>query len=66
MAAHEPSAHLPSPESRVPSPEVCARTPRGEDSGCGIIREPQTVAAHLEDAAHYPGGQAAGVAYPKD
>ena len=60
---HPPT--FPSPEPRVPNPGIRSRTPRGEDSGCGIIRDPQTVAAHLEDAAHYPGGQAAGVAYPR-
>jgi D-lactate dehydrogenase (cytochrome) len=49
----------------VPSPQVCrTRRARGE-SGCRIIRDPETVAAHLEDAAHYPGGQATGVAYPR-
>src|SRR5919108_4993009 len=31
-----------------------------------IIRDPDVVAAFLEDAAHVPGGHAAGVAFPRD
>lgn len=30
-----------------------------------IVTDPDTVAAHLEDAAHYPDGHAAGVAFPR-
>jgi D-lactate dehydrogenase (cytochrome) len=31
----------------------------------GVVRDADTIAAHLEDAAHYPGGHAAGVARPR-
>jgi D-lactate dehydrogenase (cytochrome) len=41
------------------------RPPRGEDYQTGIIQDPEVIAAHLEDAAHFAGGHAAGVAYPR-
>jgi D-lactate dehydrogenase (cytochrome) len=41
------------------------RPPRGSASACRIARDSDTVAAFLEDAAHYPGGHAAGIAYPR-
>ena len=30
-----------------------------------VDRDPEAVGAHLEDAAHFPGGHAAGIAYPR-
>ena len=45
---------------------VCrTRAPRDADSGCEVVSDSDAVAAHLEDAAHYPGGHASGVAYPR-
>src|SRR5260370_10149316 len=39
-----------------------ARRPRGEVSAPTIMRDPDILAGHLEDAAHFGGGRAAGVA----
>src|SRR5687767_5245989 len=54
-------------ETRPPSRSMHCRTraPRDADSGCEIVSDADVVAAHLEDAAHYPGGHAGGVAYPR-
>ena len=41
-----------------------ARLPRGAPSSPLIATDPDALAAVLEDAAHYPGGAAAGVATP--
>ena len=41
------------------------RPPRDADSGCEVIRDSEILGAHVEDAAHYAGGYAAGVAYPR-
>jgi D-lactate dehydrogenase (cytochrome) len=46
--------------------DICrTRPPRGPDSGCRVIQDPEVVTPHLEDAAHYPGGHAGSVAYPR-
>ncbi len=47
---------------RVP---IVARAPRGEVSPDLFDRSPEAIAAHLEDAAHYPGGRAEAVARPR-
>ncbi|MBA2356039.1 MAG: FAD-binding oxidoreductase [Acidobacteria bacterium] len=44
---------------------IVARRPRGESSPDLFDRSPESVAAHLEDAAHYPGGHADAVARPR-
>ncbi len=41
------------------------RPPRPPVIAPPILTDPDTVAAHLEDAAHYPGGHAAGIAFPR-
>jgi D-lactate dehydrogenase (cytochrome) len=41
------------------------RNPRGEILVTDVVSDPRVVAAHLEDAAHYPGGYAAGVIHPR-
>jgi len=41
------------------------REPRGPAGACAIVGDADTLGAHLEDAAHYPGGHAAGIAYPR-
>src|SRR5664279_5484482 len=43
---------------------IRARPPRGEPSVPSIVRDPAVIAAFLEDAAHFPGGHAAGIAMP--
>jgi D-lactate dehydrogenase (cytochrome) len=42
-----------------------ARAPKGDTSGVTIDRSPDAIARHLEDAAHFPGGRADGVARPR-
>ena len=44
--------------------KINAREPRG-DSTTTVDRSPEAIAAHLEDAAHFPGGRADGVARPR-
>lgn len=44
---------------------IAARPPRGETSPDLLDRSPESLAAHLEDAAHYPGGRADAVARPR-
>ncbi|MFB3854874.1 MAG: FAD-binding oxidoreductase [Vicinamibacterales bacterium] len=44
---------------------VRARAARGEDSGAGLERDPDIVGSCLEDAAHYTGGHAAAIAFPR-
>ena len=46
------------------SHRIAARAPRGRATGTDVRMDAQTVATVLEDAAHYPGGHAAGVARP--
>jgi D-lactate dehydrogenase (cytochrome) len=41
------------------------RPARDADSGCDVSLDPEIIGRHLEDAAHYPGGHATGVAYPR-
>jgi D-lactate dehydrogenase (cytochrome) len=45
--------------------ECSTRAPRGDAGGVRVVDDPDTVGGHLEDAAHYPGGHAAGIAYPQ-
>jgi D-lactate dehydrogenase (cytochrome) len=49
----------------MPSHVIRARDARGGGAP-EIDRAPDVIAAHLEDAAHYPGGRADGVARPAD
>ena len=53
----------------MPSHVIRAREPRDDGSGSAaapvIDRSADVVAAHLEDAAHFPGGHADGVAHPR-
>ena len=45
---------------------VCrARDPIGRQIACDVDRSLDAIASHLEDAAHYPGGRADGIARPK-
>ena len=46
------------------SHRIVARRPRGRTVDTEIRTDAETVSAILEDAAHYPGGHAAGVARP--
>jgi D-lactate dehydrogenase (cytochrome) len=48
----------------MPGHSVRARAPRGEPSVLSIARDPDVIASFLEDAAHFPGGHAAGIAVP--
>ncbi len=44
---------------------IHAREPRGEVTHTTIDRSPETLAAHLEDAAHFAGGRADAIARPR-
>ena len=44
---------------------VRARDPRFPAPAPAIDRSPEAVAGHLEDAAHFPGGHADGIARPE-
>jgi len=44
---------------------ILARDPRGDASPAAIDTSPEAVSAHLEDAAHFPGGRADGIARPR-
>lgn len=44
---------------------LVARPPRGEVAAPAVVSDPDTVRSFLEDAAHYPGGHAAGVVFPR-
>jgi D-lactate dehydrogenase (cytochrome) len=44
---------------------IRTRPPRGPITGAAVITDAEAIAAHLEDAAHSPGGHAPGVAYPR-
>ena len=48
----------------MPSHRIAARPPRGRIVDTDVRSDRETVSAVLEDAAHYPGGHAAGVARP--
>jgi len=50
----------------MPTFRVKARPPRRPRPAPPVDRNPETLGAFLEDAAHYPGGHAAGVAFPHD
>jgi D-lactate dehydrogenase (cytochrome) len=41
------------------------RQPHGAATSVDVITDADVLNAHLEDAAHYPGGRAAGIAYPR-
>ena len=43
---------------------IRARSPRGEPSVPSVAHDPDAIASFLEDAAHFPGGHAAGIAVP--
>ena len=45
---------------------IQAREPRGRASEALIDREPDAIAAHVEDAAHFPGGRAESIARPRN
>lgn len=44
---------------------IHAREPKGDASPPTVDRSPEAVGAHLEDAAHFPGGRADGIARPR-
>jgi D-lactate dehydrogenase (cytochrome) len=48
----------------MPGFQIRARPPRGEARLPRIARDPDVLASVLEDAAHFPGGHAAGLAAP--
>jgi D-lactate dehydrogenase (cytochrome) len=41
-----------------------ARPPAGDPGPVSVVRDPDVVASHLEDAAHFPGGHATGLVRP--
>ena len=49
----------------MPTHRVTARPPSGQAADTEIRTDPETVTPLLEDAAHFPGGHAAGVAQPR-
>jgi D-lactate dehydrogenase (cytochrome) len=50
----------------MPGHSIRARAPRSAASSAVVLdRSPDAVAAHLEDAAHYPGGHADAIARPR-
>src|SRR5262245_31336425 len=48
----------------VRSWSVRARAPRGDLTTPPLVSDPDILAAHLEDAAHFPGGHASGLVVP--
>jgi D-lactate dehydrogenase (cytochrome) len=50
----------------TPTCRIVARPPRGAGHLPAVVTESDTIRSYLEDAAHYPGGQAAGIAFPRD
>src|SRR5688572_24595565 len=46
----------------MPGWTIRARPPRGKPRDLPIRRDPDVLASFLEDAAHFPGGHAAGLA----
>ena len=48
----------------MPSHRIAARAPRGRPADTDVRTDAEAMSAVLEDAAHYPGGYAAGVARP--
>jgi D-lactate dehydrogenase (cytochrome) len=49
----------------MPTHRAVARAPRGESRSVDIDSSPEAIAGHVEDAAHYPGGHADGIARPR-
>ena len=49
----------------MPSHRARTRPPRTLLDAPPIVHDPETIATYLEDAAHYPGGHAEAVAFPK-
>jgi D-lactate dehydrogenase (cytochrome) len=49
----------------MPTSHIRAREPTGEPSALVIDRSVEAVGRHLEDAAHFPGGHADGIARPR-
>ena len=49
----------------MPSHRVHTRPARGDATPVRLSESPETLARYLEDAAHYPGGHAVGVAHPE-
>lgn len=47
------------------SSTIRAREPAGDLTAAGIDRSPDAIQPHLEDAAHFPGGRADGIAKPR-
>jgi D-lactate dehydrogenase (cytochrome) len=47
------------------SHRAVARSPRGPSTAPLVETDPAVVASFLDDAAHYPGGRAEGVAFPR-
>ena len=47
------------------SHRIATRPPRGEPGPLPVATAPETLQSYLEDAAHYPGGHAAGVVFPR-
>jgi D-lactate dehydrogenase (cytochrome) len=45
--------------------ECDTRPPQGNARPVNVLTDPDAVVGHLEDAAHYPGGHAAGIACPE-
>jgi D-lactate dehydrogenase (cytochrome) len=45
---------------------IHARDARGEPAAAGVDRSNDAIGAHLEDAAHFPGGHADGIARPRN
>ena len=44
--------------------QIRTRSPHGEAGPLRITRDPDVLASVLEDAAHFPGGHAAGIVSP--
>ncbi len=49
----------------MPSCRIVARPPQPSAAAPAVVDDPDTVASYLEDAAHFPGGHAAGVTVPR-
>src|SRR5262245_59958423 len=48
----------------MPTHTIRAREPRGGPSAADIDTSTDAIGAHVEDAAHFPGGRADGIARP--
>jgi len=48
----------------MPSHSITSRAPRGPARELVYVRDPDVLASHLEDAAHFPGGTASRLASP--